>query len=338
MSKNQLPPPTETRPEEVSKTNGHSNGQSQYDIVPLTKLKIDHATDGGYARPVSEDRLKKLRKSWKLSKAGTIHVNKRPDGSLWLIDGQHRVEIAQEKGVEDVILVPVPKDRDVLVALVHSTADPSEEADLYLGYADAMPQQALSQFQAQLRRGDREALAIKAAVESVGLKIGVDYSMAHADDGTVIAINRLERMHVIGGGSGLRETLILAKESFGMDHRAYQQAMLEALFQFWAAYHTQYDRDRLVARLKEVGVEGITSRAYAIKSHGEWPRTVDALIAAIWRVYHEPKLRSHRLPMWSGRRAKQAADGTIKPFAQGTRSARIEKARQERKQLSVVGE
>jgi hypothetical protein len=296
------------------------------EMVPISHLRVFHnAERGGYARPTSEDRLRKMRLKWDLAKVGTIHVNQREDGSLWLIDGQHRVEIAREQGLEE------------LPAVVHHGADVSTEADLYLGYADAFPQQALSQFMAELARGDRTAVAIKAAVESVGLKIGSDYRMAHTDDGTVIAINRLERIHSVGGGSGLRETLLLAREAFGLDHRAYQQAMLEALFQFWAAYHTMYDRDRLLAKLREVGVEGITSRAYAIKSHGEWPRTVDALIQAIWRVYHEPKLRSHRLPNWNGRRAKVGTDGNIKPFAAGSRAARVEKAREERDNLRVVG-
>lgn len=295
------------------------------EMVPLQRLRIDHAEEGGYARAVSEDRLKRLRKEWDVRKVGTIEVNRRDDGSLWLVDGQHRRDVAIEHGIEE------------LPAVVHHGLTVESEADLYLGKADAFPQQALSQFAARLRRGDNDARAIKAAVESVGLKIGSDYSMAHADDGTVIAINRLERIHQIGGGTALRETLLLAKDGFGLDHRAYQQAMLESLFQFWAAYGKAYDRDRLVARMKEVGVEGISSRAYAIKSHGEWKTSVDSIIQAIWRVYHEPKLRSHRLPNWNGRRAKATADGTIKPFAAGSRAARRAKATEEREQLRVVG-
>lgn len=291
------------------------------DMVPLQKLRVDHT----YARPVSEDRLRKLRKQWNLAKVGTIHVNKRDDGSLWLVDGQHRVSVALENGIEE------------LPALVHQGADQATEADLYLGYADAFPQQALSQFNAMLVRGDREALSIKQAVESVGLKIGTDYKGAHQDDGTVMAVKRLVRIYSIGGGVGIRETLLLAKDAFGLDHRAYQESMLEALFQFYAAYHTMYDRERLIERLKESGLTRIVQRAYAIKSEGEWPRSVDALVQALWRTYHEPKLRSHRLPTWNGRRAKPSTDGSgVKPYAQGTRAARREKARKEREELSVA--
>lgn len=294
------------------------------EMVPLDKLKVDRSAEGGYARSPSEDRLKKRRKDWDIRKVGTIEVNRRADGSLWLIDGQHRWIIASEKGVP------------ALPAAVHHGLTRQQEADLYLGKADAFPQQALSQFMARLVRGDREAMAIKAAVESVGLKIGGDYKAAHVDDGTVIAINRLERIYGIAGAAGLREALLLAKDAFGLDHRAYQQAMLEATFQFWAAYHNDYDRERLVARLREAGIEGVTSKAYAIKSHGEWPRTVDALVVALWRVYHEPKLRSHRLPVWNGRRARPTPDGSVRSFAAGTRTARVEQARRERAQLSLV--
>jgi hypothetical protein len=295
------------------------------EMVQLEKLRVDHALEGGYARSVSEDRLKRLRKSWDIRKVGTLEVVKRQDGSLFLIDGQHRREVAIEQGIE------------TLPAIIHHDLSVEQEADIYLGKADALPQQALSQFAAQLRRGDREALAIKAAVESVGLKVGLDYRQAHADDGTVIAINRLERIHQHGGGAGLRETLLLAKDAFGLDHRAYQQAMLEATFQFYAAYHTSYDRERLVSRLQEDGIAKIVQRAYAIRSEGTWPRTVDALVQSMWRTYHEPKLRSHRLPAWTGRRARPTLSDPTRTFASGTRAARVEQARHERAELSVVG-
>jgi hypothetical protein len=295
------------------------------EMIPLSKLKVDRAAEGGYARSPSEDRLRKRRKDWDLRKVGTIEVSQRTDGTLWLIDGQHRREVALEMGIEK------------LPALVHYGLTPEEEADLYLGKADALPQQALSQFMARLRRGDREAKALKAAVEGVGLKIGSDYRMAHSDDGTVIAIGRLERIYTTAGGTGLREVLLLAKEAWGLDHRAYQQAMLEAVFQFWIAFHTLYDRDRLLQRMKEVGVEGVLAKAYGLRSQGLWPKTVDSLGAALWAIYHEPKLRSHRLPQWTGKRARPLKDGEIREFAPGSRGARVDKARQEREQLRIVG-
>jgi hypothetical protein len=300
----------------------------QLELVPLAKLHIDHSTNpGGYARPQSEDRIKKLRKELDIRKVGTLEVSRRADGTLWLINGQHRREIGLERGIES------------LPAIVYEGLDRQAEADLYLGFADALPQQALSVFMAKLSRGDRTAMTVKATVENVGLKVGLDYKAAHADDGTVVAIGRLERIYATAGSHGLREVLHLAKEAWGFDHRAYQQAMLEALFQFWAAYHTMYDRERLLDHLKSAGLDGLASKAYAIRSHGEWANTVDSLIVAIWRAYHEPKLRGHRLDPWTGKRARPMvdADGNIKSFAAGTRAARIAKATEERQQLSLAG-
>src|SRR5438132_1505584 len=128
--------------------NGHtSNGRGHefsLEMAPLAKLHVDNdPTVGGYARPVSEDRLKKLRKGWDLRKVGTIEVSRRDDGSLWLINGQHRREVAMEKGIE------------ALPAVVYVGLDRQAEADLYLGFAEALPQQALSVFMAKLSRGDR---------------------------------------------------------------------------------------------------------------------------------------------------------------------------------------
>jgi hypothetical protein len=303
------------------------------ELVPLLKLRIDHSTNpGGYARPKSEDRLRKLRREWDLRKVGTLEVSRRADRSLWLINGQHRTEVGIEKGLTE------------LPAIVYEGLSREQEADLYLGFADALPQQALSVFMAKLARGDRAASAIKATVESVGLKVGLDYKAAHTDDGTIIAISRLERIHATAGAAGLRDLLYLVKDAWGLDHRAYQQAMLEAAFQFWAAYRSMWDRERLVERLKAAGIEGIQSKAYAIRAHGEWSSTVDSLIVAIWRVYHEPRLRGHQLPVWNGKRARVMVDasgnpkpGAPKTFARGSNAAIRAKATAERKQLSLVG-
>lgn len=294
------------------------------EMVPLEKLRIDHAAEGGYARALSEDRIRKRRKDWNIRKVGTIEVVRRQDGSMWLVDGQHRREVALEKGVAE------------LPAVVHSDLTIEEEADLYLGKADAFPQQALAQFAARLRRGDSDARGIKAAVESVGLRIAPNYAHAHADNGQLVAVQRLERIYKQAGGATLRAVLQLAHDLWGIDHRVYQQGMLEALYQFYVAYHTLWDEPRLKERLQAVGIEGVLARAFTVQARGGWKSRVDTLIVALHEIYHEPKLRSHTLPAWTGKRRPVTEDG-VKPFARGSREAIREKARQEREQLRIVG-
>src|SRR5258708_6691334 len=94
------------------------------EMVPLDKLRVDRAQEGGYARGLSEDRLGKLRKRWDIRKVGTIEVVRRPDGTMWLVDGQHRREVAIEQGIPE------------LPAVVHNGLGVEDEADLYLGKAD----------------------------------------------------------------------------------------------------------------------------------------------------------------------------------------------------------
>lgn len=296
------------------------------EMVALDKLHIDHAKDGGYARDLSEDRIRKRRKDWSLRKVGTIEVNRRADGSLWLIDGQHRREVAIEKGIAE------------LPAVVHDGLSVEDEADLYLGKADAFPQQALAQFAARLRRGDRDALGIKRAVEGAGLHIAKDYSTAHSSDGSIVAVSRLERIYKQGGGAALHTVLRFAHEVWGNDFRAYQQATLEALYQFYAAYSPSWDKERVVEKLREAGVEGVHARAYAIRSTGDWPQTVDSMVVAMWRIYHEPKLRGHKLDPWTGKRTKPViSEDGVANFARGSQAALRKKAAEEREALRVVG-
>jgi hypothetical protein len=292
-------------------------------MVGLDRLKVDAQADGGYARPVSEHRIRHLQKEWNPFSVQPLAVSRRDGNALYLIDGQHRAEVARLKGLSE------------LPAIIFTGLDRRSEADLYLRFADALPQQAVSQFRARLARGDHVATVIKQTVESVGLKIGLDYNLAHADDGTIVAVTRLERIYTAAKTAQyLYDVLRLIKEVWGVDHRAYQQVVLEAVWQFWAAYREQYDRDRLVTKLREAGIEGVLSRAYAIQSHGEWPRRVDAIAVAIWRVYHEPSLRSHRLEPWAGAKRNPLAETSN---ARGSRASLIERAREERATLSLNG-
>lgn len=291
-------------------------------MVGLDSLKVDAQGDGGYARPVSEHRVQHLLEDWNPFSVQPLAVSKRPNGQLYLIDGQHRVEAARLAGVPE------------LPAIIFEGLDRRAEADLYLRFADALPQQAISQFNARLARGDQSAETVRKTVEQAGLKIAVDYRTAHTDDGIIIAVSRLERIYAVSqSASSLLSVLMLIKAAWGTDHRAYQQVVLEAVWQFWAVYHEQYDSERLLTKLREAGIEGVLSMAYAIQATGAWKRRVDAIAQAMWRVYHEPKLTSHRLDPWQGAKANPLRPR--RSSATGSRQALIDKAREERAQLST---
>lgn len=64
------------------------------DVLDVADLGVDER----YQRPLSEVKLAALGLRYDMGQAGAIDVNQRPDGSYWIMDGQHRAEKAKRDG------------------------------------------------------------------------------------------------------------------------------------------------------------------------------------------------------------------------------------------------
>ena len=75
-------------------SNAHTIGGKKFVFLPVSELKIDH----GYQRPI-RSKIKRMVREWDYNLCDVILVSYR-DGKFYVVDGQHRVEAARQKGVE----------------------------------------------------------------------------------------------------------------------------------------------------------------------------------------------------------------------------------------------
>jgi hypothetical protein len=66
-----------------------------YPVLELAKLKVSP----DYQRALNMGRARKLAREWRWDSYTPIRVARRPDGTLWIVDGQHEREALLIKGV-----------------------------------------------------------------------------------------------------------------------------------------------------------------------------------------------------------------------------------------------
>jgi hypothetical protein len=88
-------------------------------MVQLADLRVDL----NYARELDEAWVRKIVAEWHPALFRCPLVAQRPDGSLWIIDGQHRVEAAKRLGFDAAHAIVVQMDdvrREAHFFVVHN--------------------------------------------------------------------------------------------------------------------------------------------------------------------------------------------------------------------------
>lgn len=96
----------------------------EFALLPKKTLRVDRHADGsqGYQRaPESEAKALKMASEWSWVACGALTVGRRGDSSLWVIDGQNRLEAALRRA-----------DIDRLPCMVYDVAHKPEEARGFL--------------------------------------------------------------------------------------------------------------------------------------------------------------------------------------------------------------
>lgn len=123
--------------------------------------KKDLNIDYTYQRPPIKTKIREFKNNWDNIAAGSITVGERKDGSLWIVDGQHRYMASLER--EDV---------ESLKCNVFSSSGQAEEAlyFLKLNKNRKMPS-ALQQFNAGLVAKDPRCLKIEEISRTNGVLV-----------------------------------------------------------------------------------------------------------------------------------------------------------------------
>jgi len=265
--------------------------------VHIVALNVDYAPPHGtgYARPLSAGRLNRLRRDWDPFAVGSLVLSRRADGSIWIIDGNHRRVVAYEQGILQ------------LPAVLFSDLERSREADLYTKLGTVLGQTPLTRFQSKIVAGDPAALDIVRIVEAQGLRINITTShYAHAN---IQAVARVEWIYARSGPEALDWVLGLLADAWDGERDSLSELMLEGVFQFWLRYAETVDTDKLADLLAGMGVQALNDRADAIL-HRIAVSTQSALGRALEEVWNQ-RHPTEKLARWDKAAVRPYRDITL---------------------------
>lgn len=127
----------------------------EFAMIAKTAIGIDHT----YQRQVvSEIRVGHIRREFSWASFGALSVAKRPEGSYWVFDGQHR--LLASRALDKIQLVP---------CIVFLSLDAKDEAVSFVRLNTARGNMSIyAKFRAQLVAGDALAAAVDRMVRSSG--------------------------------------------------------------------------------------------------------------------------------------------------------------------------
>lgn len=181
------PPPVEVNPEPRKWLAAKGNPPSVENRHP-SELRLDDSYQRSTDNGASQALIKRIATGWDWRMCLPLVVSKRDDGSLWVIDGQHRLAAAILRG--DIQFLPC------CVGVYGSVAD---EAAMFVAMNRARkPMNRLDDFHAAIASGDEEAITIATLITDAGLSVSRKTGSQSWQPGDVAftgAISRMLRKH-----------------------------------------------------------------------------------------------------------------------------------------------
>lgn len=232
---------------------------SSFSWLAIAPMKVDPRAQR-LLRPVW---VKRHEHCFNPDQLGVICVSKRSDGSVWIIDGQHRVELLRAVGWGD----------QKAYCEVFDGLSIREEAALFLARNDKISVRTYDKFMAGVTAEQPINVAIIKIVQAAGLKIAEGNV-----DGAIGAVSSLQYVY---GGAGmaseregeraLRRALGTLKLAWGGHAGSFEGPVIEALGLIYLRYGSKIDDTQVVTFLAKLpgGTGKLVQQGRALKdSHG----------------------------------------------------------------------
>jgi hypothetical protein len=209
-------------------------------VVDIADIKFDDSYQRGEVKG-----HKRIVAEFDEHALGVPLVGQREDGTLWCVDGRQRLTALKKLGKKTVR------------AEVFVSQGPEHEAQVFkLVNAGRTKLNPGELFKAKLTAGDKDAWAVKEAVEGAGFRLECSRPTRRNSEHSwkyVTAFSTLERIYRMGGKSAERITriLIVVGEAWPGDMFATNSDILGGLGQFYANRGDEMvDDQRLADRLR----------------------------------------------------------------------------------------
>jgi hypothetical protein len=169
------------------------------EVVDISSINIDDA----YQRALRHELVNRIGRDFDIVKAGPILLSAREDGSLWCVDGQHRMMGALQAG-----------ETEIFAHVVHGLTQ-AQEADLRLARNDRKGDSVQEKFRTRLVMGEEKVHRMVELVEQQHTMINVENpNIRHG----VNAITTLEMLYDIDGtGVWMTRVIHTLREAYAVD-------------------------------------------------------------------------------------------------------------------------
>jgi hypothetical protein len=264
-----------------AKTLVEIEGTGKLESVAIDSLKFDHI----YQRDLSAAHVQEMAEHWDPRVAGAIVVNRRPNGELQVIDGQHRTAAAKTAGETNIL------------ALVFEGLEQKSEAGMRVKGNFRRPDNPQERFRARVAAGEKEAMAIAKICKDYNTRINPT-----PQNGTGInAISSVEKLFNKDGGVTLSRVFDIIQRAWGDvggDHASV--AVLKGLG--WLLEHNsdKLDTNRLVDRLQAEGSSGIYRKAQSHQAAHQ---------GSFWVNWYRALIEIYNTKLPEGKRLKWSTTG-----------------------------
>lgn len=212
-------------------------GAGAADDVTVEQHRADTlAFDERVQRAVNQARVRKIAKSLNVAAIGVITVSRRDDGSLTVLDGQHRLLALLENGL----------GATVVTCHVHHGLGVAGEAELFLLLNNTQGVNPVDSYRIGLTAGDEECVAINKIVEAVDLRVAMQVG-----PGVISCVATMRTVYRKGGPNALAPALCVPLAAWGNEPTSVEGPIVAGLGEVFHRYGEEIDRAALVRKLSK---------------------------------------------------------------------------------------
>jgi hypothetical protein len=238
--------------------------------VALDRLAIDEAYQRATDSAASRRLIHKIKTAWNWNYCQPLVVSRRADGSLYVIDGQHRLTAAQARG-----------DIPHLPCVVISGQDCDGEASAFV--ALNTQRQKLSQgdiFNAMLAAGDEAAKTVAGLLEQTGWSMARTSNYNQWKPGQMFCAPMIVKALKTEAECGIRNGLTALREAYPDGTVPNAATMLKALFLIYRDKRVS-DPDLLIEMLGAVSPTDWELERSGLRLRNPQLSLTDALVETI---------------------------------------------------------
>ncbi len=191
--------------------------------IPVVSIGIDPAYQRGIDNDPSQRFIRAIARDWDWSLCLPLKLARRDDGSMWAVDGQHRLSAALLRG-----------DIPHLPCVIGRYASNCDEAAAFV----ALNRQrralgSMDLFKAAIAAGDDETIEVMAAIKASGLRLAPHSNYNNWKPGMLYCAPSIQRAWKLRGPIPTKKSMVMLAKAFDGQILRFAGLLLEGLYEIF---------------------------------------------------------------------------------------------------------